>query len=288
MVENLQDAYTFYQQALYHLPNPKEPKLWYGIGILYDRYGYKEYAEEVFSEVMRISPDFEKANEIHYRLGIIYKQQQRFAKSLDCFRQIVNDPPSPLTEQDIWYQIGHSHEEQKEVGVALFVKQPSSFSCSPQLETCALTNNYSMTLRKVLISGFLIAIQTMQRFYSTLVYCIIDRAAIPRFRSKPLNTWKGPSELIRITHKAGTSWVDPTSRILITPRRTKLISRPFFVMPIIQSSGVQLAFYTTKSISSTMLLTPTHALCTSIPTSRKLGSISGPSMSRVTTRSTML
>lgn len=32
---------------------------------------------------MRMAPEFEKANEIYFRLGIIYKQQQKFAQSLD-------------------------------------------------------------------------------------------------------------------------------------------------------------------------------------------------------------
>lgn len=39
MVDDLHKAYSAYQQALYHLPNPRDPELWYGIGILYDRYG---------------------------------------------------------------------------------------------------------------------------------------------------------------------------------------------------------------------------------------------------------
>jgi lipoprotein NlpI len=61
----------------------QEPKLWYGIGILYDRYGSLEHAEEAFSQVMRMQPDFEKANEIYFRLGIIYKQQQKYQQSLE-------------------------------------------------------------------------------------------------------------------------------------------------------------------------------------------------------------
>lgn len=61
----------------------KEPKLWYGIGILYDRYGSLDHAEEAFSQVMRMEPKFEKANEIYFRLGIIYKQQQKYDQSLD-------------------------------------------------------------------------------------------------------------------------------------------------------------------------------------------------------------
>jgi hypothetical protein len=30
-----------------------------------------------------MAPEFEKANEIYFRLGIIYKQQQKFNQSLD-------------------------------------------------------------------------------------------------------------------------------------------------------------------------------------------------------------
>ncbi|KAI1004755.1 General transcriptional corepressor [Podosphaera aphanis] len=114
MMDDLQQAYSAYQQALYHLRDPKEPKLWYGIGILYDRYGSLEHAEEAFSQVMRMAPDFEKANEIYFRLGIIYKQQQKYQQSLECFKYIVDVPPTPLTQEDIWFQIGHVHEQQKD------------------------------------------------------------------------------------------------------------------------------------------------------------------------------
>ncbi|KAJ3006261.1 hypothetical protein HKX48_000210 [Thoreauomyces humboldtii] len=114
MMDDLQRAYTAYQQALYHLPNPKEPKLWYGIGILYDRYGSYEHAEEAFAAVIRMEPKFEKANEIYFRLGIIYKQAGKYDTSLSCFKYILTYPPKPLTEIDIWFQIGHVYEQQKE------------------------------------------------------------------------------------------------------------------------------------------------------------------------------
>ena len=82
---------------------------------MYDRYGSLDHAEEAFSQVMSMQPDFEKANEIYFRLGIIYKQQQKYSQSLECFKYIVNSPPPPLTEEDIWFQIGHVHEQQKDV-----------------------------------------------------------------------------------------------------------------------------------------------------------------------------
>ncbi|KIL71092.1 hypothetical protein M378DRAFT_156044 [Amanita muscaria Koide BX008] len=117
MQDDLQKAYSAYQQALYLLPNPKEdPKLWYGIGILYDRYGSLDHAEEAFSSVLRMDKDldFDKANEILFRLGIIYKQQGKYEESLGCFDRILRNPPSPLAHADIWFQIGHVYEQQKD------------------------------------------------------------------------------------------------------------------------------------------------------------------------------
>jgi hypothetical protein len=35
-----------------------------------------------------MAPEFEKANEIYFRLGIIYKQQQKFSQSLEV-RSII-------------------------------------------------------------------------------------------------------------------------------------------------------------------------------------------------------
>lgn len=40
---------------------------------------------------MQMQPDFEKANEIYFRLGIIYKQQQKYNQSLE----VRSNPPPP-------------------------------------------------------------------------------------------------------------------------------------------------------------------------------------------------
>lgn len=101
--------------------------MWYGIGILYDRYGSYEHAEDAFSAVIEMDPQFEKvcqciytasnlkSNEIYFRLGIIYKLEGKFENSLECFKYIMSNPPPPLSELDIRYQIGNVYEQQKEV-----------------------------------------------------------------------------------------------------------------------------------------------------------------------------
>ena len=114
MLDDLQRAYNAYQQALYHLSDPNVPKLWHGIGILYDRYGSLDYAEEAFAKVLELDPHFEKANEIYFRLGIIYKHQGKWNQALECFRYIIAQPPAPLQEWDIWFQLGSVLESMNE------------------------------------------------------------------------------------------------------------------------------------------------------------------------------
>ncbi|KAJ3199961.1 glucose repression mediator protein [Entophlyctis luteolus] len=116
--DDLQSAYNAYQQALKCLNNPKDPKLWYGIGVLYDRYASFDYAEAAFASVLRIDPRFDKGNEVYFRIGIIYKLQQKYALALDCFKYILGCPPKPLSEGDVWFQIGHVHELQQEFNSA--------------------------------------------------------------------------------------------------------------------------------------------------------------------------
>jgi len=119
MMDDLQKAYAAYHRALYNakLQNKQkqDPSLWYGIGILYERYGSHENAEEAFTSVLKMDSQFDKSNEIYFRLGIIYKQQSKFDQSLECFGYIRKSPPQPLTEADIWFQIGHVYELKKDV-----------------------------------------------------------------------------------------------------------------------------------------------------------------------------
>jgi tetratricopeptide (TPR) repeat protein len=112
MLDDLERAFQSYQLALNHLTNPSEPKLWYGIGILYDRWACYDNAEAAFNAALRNDPQFEKAGEIYFRLGIIYKQQAKWEDSLRCFQKILSKPPSPLNELDVQFQIGHCHEQQ--------------------------------------------------------------------------------------------------------------------------------------------------------------------------------
>lgn len=114
LLDDFQRAYATYQKALYHLENTNIPKLWHGIGILYDRYGSIEYAEEAFLKVLELDSNFEKHNEVVFRLGIIYKYQGKFKASLECFQYIINNPPPPMNQSDILFHIGNTLDQQKD------------------------------------------------------------------------------------------------------------------------------------------------------------------------------
>eukprot|EP01122_Echinamoeba_exundans_P003848 TRINITY_DN13901_c0_g1_i1.p1 TRINITY_DN13901_c0_g1~~TRINITY_DN13901_c0_g1_i1.p1 ORF type:complete len:535 (-),score=78.17 TRINITY_DN13901_c0_g1_i1:13-1617(-) len=118
MIEDLQKAYAAYQKALLYLQSPKDPNLWYGIGILYDRYGSFDHAEEAFNAVLRMDSLFEKRSEVLFRLGLIYKNQGKLDKSLEAYKSILSSPPRPLVPADIYFQIGHVHELKKEFAEA--------------------------------------------------------------------------------------------------------------------------------------------------------------------------
>jgi len=47
------------------------------------RYGSFEHAEEAFNAVLNMEPDFEKYNEIYFRLGVMYKQQHKYDRSYE-------------------------------------------------------------------------------------------------------------------------------------------------------------------------------------------------------------
>lgn len=98
-----------------------------------------------------------------------------------CFRYIVTVPPTPLTEEDIWFQIGHVHEQQKDV---CFL---------PRIPENHADLIYSMTMPRMLIDVCLTVIQTMQRSFNNWVGYTINKAIVSAARSKRSSIWRNRS-----------------------------------------------------------------------------------------------
>ncbi|CAM9673324.1 unnamed protein product, partial [Phaeothamnion confervicola] len=115
MLNELQSSYTAYQHAIYHSQNQKDPKLWYGIGLLYDRYGSYARAIEAFDACLKMDPSAELSSEVRLRVGIISKQQGKLDEALEILHEVLQTMDDPAWRSDVWSQIGHVHELQRDV-----------------------------------------------------------------------------------------------------------------------------------------------------------------------------
>ncbi|CBN79199.1 conserved unknown protein [Ectocarpus siliculosus] len=118
MINDLQNSYTAYQHALYHIQNPKDARLWYGIGLLYDCYGSYGHAIEAFDACLKMDPNFELDHEVRFRVGIINKQQGKHDEALLILHDVLQAVNDPAWCGDIWSQIGHVYELKREIKLA--------------------------------------------------------------------------------------------------------------------------------------------------------------------------
>jgi tetratricopeptide (TPR) repeat protein len=72
LVEDLKKSFNAYQRALYSLEDIKDPQLWYGIGILYEKFESFNHAISALIAVLKMSPNFYQKSEVLYKLGMIF------------------------------------------------------------------------------------------------------------------------------------------------------------------------------------------------------------------------
>ncbi len=56
---------------------------------------------------MKMQPDFDKAHEIYFRLGIIYKQQQKYSESLEVRHSILTSGDQTADQLSSVFQVHH-------------------------------------------------------------------------------------------------------------------------------------------------------------------------------------
>ena len=107
-------AYTAYQQALFTLANPRDPDIWYGIGLLYERCKNWEHAAEVYLSLLKATPPLPQRPEIWYRYGVVLRAQGEPQKALNAFQEAIHCPPPPLTTADMLCLCASIYEEEKD------------------------------------------------------------------------------------------------------------------------------------------------------------------------------
>jgi hypothetical protein len=118
-------------------------------------------------------------------IAIPCNTRTQIANKVQCFRYIVSVPPTPLTQEDIWFQIGHVYEQQKDVSRQLVSKD-------------FLLTYISMTMPRMLIAVCWNKIQIMPKSFSNLAGCITNKVAVLLVRKTRLSILRNLSARVSL------------------------------------------------------------------------------------------
>ncbi|PJF17593.1 putative transcriptional corepressor [Paramicrosporidium saccamoebae] len=111
LLEDLPRAFQAYQQALGYPGGARDSTLWFGVGLLYDRYAANEHALEAFSAVLKLEAPKQRAvpsammREVYFRVGMLLRFRKNYDAALACFDYVSIFPPAPLQRADVKLQM---------------------------------------------------------------------------------------------------------------------------------------------------------------------------------------
>lgn len=115
LVEDLKKSFNAYQRALYSLEDIKDPQLWYGIGILYEKFESFNHAISALIAVLKMSPNFYQKSEVLYKLGMIFAKTNQVQQAISYFQNsILTNTFTLKRKTDTLIKIGLLYEEQKD------------------------------------------------------------------------------------------------------------------------------------------------------------------------------
>jgi len=92
-----------------------DPQLWYGIGILYEKFESYEHAISSLMAVLKMSPNFYQKSEVLSRLGYIFARTNDLSNAIVYFQNsILTNTFTPKRKVEILIKIGILHEEKSE------------------------------------------------------------------------------------------------------------------------------------------------------------------------------
>jgi tetratricopeptide (TPR) repeat protein len=104
------NAFAAYAHALRVQPESSDPAFWYAMGVVYAHYNYNDHALNCHQKVLALDPHFRYSQDIHCRLGLLYRQLGKYETALQFFDRVRGDPPNGLLPEDIALQIAYTHQ----------------------------------------------------------------------------------------------------------------------------------------------------------------------------------
>lgn len=117
LLEDYAKAMSAYQQYFVLKADYwKDAPFLYGLGIVYFYFSAFQWAIRAFQQVLYIDPSFSRANEVHLRLGLMFKVNLDFESALKHFQLAhIDSSPCTFTKLEIRFHIAHLYEIQGKV-----------------------------------------------------------------------------------------------------------------------------------------------------------------------------
>ncbi|XP_022258202.1 histone demethylase UTY-like isoform X1 [Limulus polyphemus] len=97
----------------------KDAPFLYGLGLVYFHFNAYQWSIKAFRQVLYIDPSFIRANEIHLRLGLMFKVIADHESSLKHLRlAYIDSSPCTFSKAEISFHIAHSYEIQGKYKIA--------------------------------------------------------------------------------------------------------------------------------------------------------------------------
>ncbi|XP_032793407.2 lysine-specific demethylase 6A [Daphnia magna] len=91
----------------------------YGLGLVYFHFNSFNWAIKAFQQLLYIDPVYCRANEVHLRLGLIFKVTGELESSLKHFQlTLIDSAPCSLSQHEIRFHIAHLYEVSNRIKTA--------------------------------------------------------------------------------------------------------------------------------------------------------------------------
>ncbi|XP_066930632.1 histone demethylase UTY-like isoform X1 [Clytia hemisphaerica] len=97
----------------------KDAPFLYGLGLVYFHFKAYQWSIKAFQQLLYVEPSFARANEVHLRLGLMFKSINNFEASLKHFQlALLDSSPCSLSKVEIQFHIAHLFEIQSKYDLA--------------------------------------------------------------------------------------------------------------------------------------------------------------------------
>uniref|UniRef100_A0A1B6EEM7 JmjC domain-containing protein n=2 Tax=Clastoptera arizonana TaxID=38151 RepID=A0A1B6EEM7_9HEMI len=97
----------------------KDANFLYGQGLVYFHFNAFQWAIKAFQQVLYVEPSYSRANEVHLRLGLMFKVNNDWESALKHLQlSLIDTSPSTFSKLEIKFHIAHLYEVQGKYKIA--------------------------------------------------------------------------------------------------------------------------------------------------------------------------